>query len=347
MKIKDDKGDKWLAEALALMPLPADETSRGLVTRAIEFQSPRRLPVSLVNPVRSDFFELATPGWRERRFSASPKKRDPYTDEWLVRRRPAAGLFDIPEKNPLENLEMLEGYRFPLDVLVNKCTEKQPLIDQAFEAGKYIIADDPVNLYERCIDLTGMETLMTAPYHDGASFETLLDSLTDVTVAVIEAFGRTGKVQGFMTWQDFGTQDRLAMDMNTFCRFYRPRIKRMIDAAHSRGMHFIWHCCGAIFDLIPEMIDMGVDVLQLDQPKLLGYNRLAENFGGKLCFWVALDTIWSAEKKRSEDELVEEISKMIDALRRFDGGLMLRHYPQPEDIGLSPAVQEIIAREFL
>lgn len=337
----------WLGETLVPLDIPGAIKSRDLVMKAIAFRSPERLPVSLVNPVRSDFFELAAIGWHKRHEALPPGSREVYTDEWMVCRKPAAGLFDQVVHRPLENLASLESYRYP-EIPNGSAGEKQrSIIAQAFKADKYIIGNDPVCLYDRVIDLAGLETAMLSPFRDGERFEELLDGLTDLTIKRIHTFGDTGMVQGFMTWQDFGMQDRLAMDMKTFRSFYRPRLKRMIDAAHSHGMHFIWHCCGAIFDLIPEMIEMGVDVLQLDQPKLIGYEKLGDKFGEKLCFWTALDTIWSVEKARSETEFLEEISKMINALGRFNGGLMLRHYPQPEDIGLSQEIQDLIAREFL
>jgi len=342
-----DNLHSWLDEALAPRDLPAGVTSRDLVMKAIEYKLPEMMPLSLVNPVRSDFFELAVHGWHERQQAPGSGIREMYTDEWMVRRKPSAGLFDQAQQHPLENLDSLEAYRYP-EFPKNSTVEMQTaVITRAFESEKYIIGNDPVCLYDRVIDLAGLETAMLSPLRDGERFRELLDGLTDLTIRQIHAFGETGMVQGFMTWQDFGMQDRLAMNMDVFRSFYRPCLERMIEAAHSHGMHFIWHCCGAILDLIPDMIEMGVDVLQLDQPRLLGYEKLADKFGGKLCFWAALDTIWSVEKARSENELTEEISKMVNALGHFNGGLMLRHYPQPEDIGLSLDVQDIIAREFL
>ena len=129
--------------------------------------------------------------------------------------------------------------------------------------------------------------------------------------------------------------------------FYRPRLQRIIDACHQQGMHFIWHCCGAIYELIDTMVALGVDVVQMDQAHLIGYQRLADTYGGKICFWTALDTLWSTQVQRNNTEISHEIIQMTQALNNLQGGLMLRHYPQPEDIALSRQTQFDIEQAFL
>jgi uroporphyrinogen decarboxylase len=338
----------------ALQPIPENQSdqisSRELVCKAINFQSPERIPFSLVNPVRSDFFEIASLLWwqRERhQRSAKPQRNSVYFDEWHIKRQPSQGLFDQVLTYPLQDLNALVNYRFPSIKDFDLFKQTPKIIEQAFESDKYIVGYDPVNLYDRVIALCGIETALLAPYNIPKCFEQLLDELTEISLAQIAMYANTGKVQAFMSWQDFGTQDSLVMSLEMFNKFYRPRLQRMVDACHQQGMHFIWHCCGAIYELIDTMVTMGVDVVQLDQARLIGYQKLADAYAGEICFWTTLDTLWSTQTKSSDTDICKEVNDMVQTLNNSQGGLMLRHYPQAEHIGLAVQSQLTIEQAFL
>ena len=335
-------------DALAPQPAPAGTTSRDIVRQAIRCEGPPRLPYSLVEPRRSDFFELAELERLLDRLETGVPRRlgDVYRDAWGVRRQVTEGLFDPILDHPLADLARLDDHNFPDLAGSQRFTRIAPFVARANEAGKCVVAGDPVLLFERASALLGFEALMVAPWKQRSRLEALLDRLTQMTLDCIESLARLQGVDAFMTWQDFGSQTQPAVSPEIFRDIYAPRMARMVRAAHEAGMHFIWHSCGQIFDLLGEMIAMGVDVVQLDQPRLLGHARLAEAFGGRICFWNAVDTQWSTSADRSDAELRAEVAAMIAAFRRFRGGLMARHYPQPGDIGLSRRFHEVTAAAF-
>jgi len=344
-----DELHTWLEAAVAPQPAPSGVSSREIVRKAIELAEPPRIPYSFVEPLRSDFFELAElERILERAGAASDRSLgEPYRDEWGVCLEVSEGLFDRVVDHPLADLASQSEHRFP-DVGARERFERTlPFVRRAHEAGKYVVAGDPVLLFERLRSLMGFEAQMLAPIQQRAGFEALLDRLADLTVESIRGFARLGGVDAFMTWQDFGLQTGLAFSLETFRELYAPRLARVVCAAHDAGMHFIWHCCGQIFELIPEMIDMGVDVVQLDQPRLLGHRRLADAFGGRICFWNAVDTQWCTRDDLSDADLRAEVASMTEPFRRYRGGFMARHYPQPRDIGLSRHFHEVTARAFL
>ncbi len=220
-------------------------------------------------------------------------------------------------------------------------------MERARSAGKYVVAADPVLLFERARALVGSGSLLTAPWEQRAGLEHLLEHLTDLTLQSVEAHGELSGVDAFMTWQDFASETGLMVSPTQFREIYAPHLARIVDASHRAGMHFVWHCCGQVAELIPEMIELGVDVVQLDQPRLLGHRRLAEEFGGRVCFWNAVDTSWSAGGDRSDDDLRAEVAAMTEPFHTLGGGFMARHYPQPEVLGLTRRFHEITSRAFL
>ena len=346
---------RWLAAALTPQPMPSDTSSREIVRQAIRCAGPPRLPYSFVEPVRSDFFELSELERLLDRLELLDLagERPPgsvYRDAWGVGYQAVDGPFDRAVDHPLADLGRLDADALSClpDVAAPERLQRiADAVERAQGAGKYVVAADPVLLFERLQALVGFETLMTAPWKQRAGLERLLERLTDLTLRSIEAHGKLGGVDAFMTWQDFAHEAQMVVSPASFREIYAPHLARMVKAAHGAGMHFIWHCCGQVAELIPEMIAMGVDVVQLDQPRLLGHRRLAEEFGGRICFWNAVDTQWSANGNLTAADLRAEVAAMTEPFHPLGGGFMARHYPQPGAIGLSRRFHEITSRAFL
>lgn len=325
---------------LYLQPTPAPRgmTSREIVRRAIEFDDPPRIPYSFISPLESDFFETAILG----AIPGAPGAKKPptdedglYRDEWGVGHKVTGRAWDHACEHPLEDLRKLKDYRFPDVAAPDRFDAMRPYVEKAGRAGKYVVGFDPVLMFERMRALVGFEELMVAPYTQPDGLEALLDLLADISVAAVEQWARIGGVHGYMTWEDWGLQTSMQMNPETFRRLYKPRYARIAEAAHRAGMHYIWHNCGWIFEMIPDMIEIGVDVVQLDQPRLMGHRKLADAFGGKICFWNTLDIQWTAQEDLAESDIDAEAAEMAQTYGAFGGGLIARHYPQPRDIGMS------------
>jgi hypothetical protein len=337
-----------LATYLKPVPTPDGFTSREIVRRAIEFDGPPRLPYSFVQPLESDFFEV---GAVSSAASATKTGRAPkgemVFDDWGVGWRASGRHWGHAEVCPLADLSALDSYRFPEALSDEQWGLIRPTTQAAANAGKYVVGADPISFYERLRALMGFEALMIAAYTDRQRFETLLDKLTDMTVDVIDSYAETGNVHAFMSWDDWGLQTGLQIRPAQFREVFKPRYARIIDACHKNNMHYILHSCGVITDIIPDLIDIGADVLQIDQPRLLGVDSLASEFGGKICFWNCVDIQWSSQPEVTPDEARREAVDMAGALGRFNGGFIARQYPQPGDIEMTPEKHQAIYEGFM
>jgi hypothetical protein len=348
----DPRLEGLMRALLAPVPTPVGTPSREIVRRAIEFEQPPRVPYSFIQPLESDFFESAVltafGGPRPR----LPKPRDAklgcfYRDEWGVGWEVTTRHWDHAIEHPLADLAKLADYAFPGIADTERFDWLGPYLERARAAGKYVVGFDPINLFEQLRSLMGFEELMLAPYTQADAFGELLDRLTDLTIDVIRHFARLGPADGFMTWQDFGLQTSLQIKPDSFREVYMPRYARIADAAHAHGMHFIWHNCGQILDMLPHMIELGTDVVQLDQPRLMGHRVLAERFGGEVCFWNTVDIHCSAREHVTPEAIHAEVARMMSSFDRFGGGLIARHYPQPHDIELPPEFHRASYEAFL
>jgi hypothetical protein len=317
------------------------------VSRAIEFRDPPRTPYSFYyHPNATDIVTVFSDQLLVEKPSALGQT---YVDNWGITWEVTGRGWDHAIRHPLSDLSVLASYQFPDIAAEQHFATLAPLCHQAEEAGKYIVAANPVGMYEQARSLMGFENHMTAPYDQPDELCELLDVLADMTIACIDRFAETGAINGFMTWEDWGLQTGLQMDMGLFRRFYRPRYQRIIDAAHNVGMHYIWHNCGKVDEMLPDKIEMGVDVVQFDQPMLSGHDKLIEITGGKLCMWNTVDIQWSVLDDVTVMDIEQEVEVMMAAYRpnAFGGGFIARHYPQPWDIELSEEKQQAIYDAFM
>jgi uroporphyrinogen decarboxylase len=91
--------------------------------------------------------------------------------------------------------------------------------------------------------------------------------------------------------EDLGTQESLLMSPQSFRRFIKPWLARMIELVHSYGVKAFHHDDGAIRPLLPELLEIGIDILNPVQWRCRGMERegLARDFGPSVVFHGAMD----------------------------------------------------------
>ena len=79
------------------------------------------------------------------------------------------------------------------------------------------------------------------------------------------------------------------MSQKIFDEFFAPRYQTIFDAIHACGWHVILHSCGRINAFVPTFIELGVDVLNMQQSRNYGLVEFGEQFRGKVCFLATVD----------------------------------------------------------
>ncbi|MBN1579243.1 MAG: uroporphyrinogen-III decarboxylase-like protein [Anaerolineae bacterium] len=100
-----------------------------------------------------------------------------------------------------------------------------------------------------------------------------------------------GKVLISYVAEDMGSQEGLMLSPQQIHTFLLPRMKRMIDLVHEAGAFVFHHNDGAVRDILPDMIELGIDVLNPIQWRCRGMERegLKRDFGDQLVFHGAMD----------------------------------------------------------
>jgi uroporphyrinogen decarboxylase len=91
--------------------------------------------------------------------------------------------------------------------------------------------------------------------------------------------------------EDLGSQESLLFSLAHIREYLLPRMKRMMDLAHEAGAYVFTHSDGAIREALPDLIEIGADVLNPIQWRCHGMERegLKRDFGAKLVFHGAMD----------------------------------------------------------
>lgn len=124
----------------------------------------------------------------------------------------------------------------------------------------------------------------------------LMDRVLDFILALAGRFlDEVGPyIQVIAFGDDLAFQDGLMMSMPTFRKLIKPRLRRVFDFLRSRCNARLWfHTDGAVAALVPELVDLGVDVLNPIQVTAAGMDDtrcLKQQFGQDLVFWGGIDT---------------------------------------------------------
>ena len=132
-----------------------------------------------------------------------------------------------------------------------------------------------------------------------------------------------GQVMQTYVAEDLGSQQGLLMSRDHIRRYLFPRMKRMIDLAHQAGVYVFHHDDGGIREIIPDLIELGVDILNPIQWKLPGMARegLKRDFGRQLVFHGAVDNQQTLPFGTVAD-VRREVAENLDILGK-DGGYIL------------------------
>jgi uroporphyrinogen-III decarboxylase len=161
--------------------------------------------------------------------------------------------------------------------------------------GEYaILGGDWSPFWHDAIDLLGMETLYLKMYDEPELVDALLthivDYYTEVSRRIFEE--ASDVIDVFFIGNDFGSQRGPLLSEAMFRRFLLPHLKRLVELGHAFNLKVLLHCCGAFAELIPALIEIGLDGLHALQPcsASMDPRRLKTEFGDRILLNGGLDS---------------------------------------------------------
>ncbi|HNV01914.1 MAG TPA: uroporphyrinogen decarboxylase family protein [Vicinamibacterales bacterium] len=260
-------------------------------------------------------------------------------DEW--------GLGHVPTASTDADHAHLEGFRHPLEEAESLADIAQyplPDVDAAYRYESVRAAVEAVHrrglaamamlectIFERAWYLRGMERLLL-DFSDGSAMATvLLDRITALRIGQARHYAASG-ADVICYGDDVGTQRGLLMSAAMWRTWLKPRLAATIAAARDvrPDVLVFYHSDGNVEALIPDLIDIGVDILNPVQPECLDAAALKRQYGSRLSFWGTIGT-QSTLPFGSPDDVRREVRTRIETVGA-GGGLFLAptHVIEPE-----------------
>ena len=147
-----------------------------------------------------------------------------------------------------------------------------------------------MGIFEQGCFTVGSEEFMMAMAADRPLAERLLDGITEYSIECATRYlDQVGDLLDVYQYgDDVATQLGWMISPEAYVSLIKPRQKRLFDAIRARtNAKLFYHGCGAVFDLIPHLIDIGVDVLNPVQVSARGMDtaRLKATYGRDIVFW--------------------------------------------------------------
>ncbi|HUU59382.1 MAG TPA: uroporphyrinogen decarboxylase family protein [Phycisphaerae bacterium] len=321
-------------------------TPRENTTRTVEFRRPERLAVH-------GYGEASDSTWiGYDQIKPPAAETDETVDQWLCRwaktDQPNMGQV---KGHPLEDLSRMKDFPWPDGNDPRRYettrTQLEDLAADPLRRDRYGVAGIFMILWERMHSLHGFENCMIDLIDDRPEIHELADRILQYDIEVVRSLHRIcgDRVQGFNFSEDWGTQIDLHISPELWTKFFFPRYRKLFRIIHECGWHVWMHSCGKINKAIPGLIEAGLDVINMQQPRANGIDEIGRQFAGRICFETLCD-IQATLPKGDRAEITAEAAALMRTWGTRVGGFVLGDYGDHHAIGADPEVKQFMLAEF-
>ncbi|UCH62084.1 MAG: hypothetical protein JSU77_09775 [Fidelibacterota bacterium] len=244
----------------------------------------------------------------------------------------------------LDELSRADKYEFPDYSESGSYTRVEEVRSQYPD--RWLIGELPGFAFGIARKLRKLENYLVDLLGELEKVQRLHDRIDTLLEKMIVRYADAG-VDSVMFWEDWGTQDQLFISPQLWREEFQPRFRDLCHLAHKRGLKVFMHSCGQMGAIVPDLMAVGIDVLQLDQPDLHGIDQLeAYQKHGRITFWCPVD-IRDTLQTRDEARIRSRAREMLDRLWKGRGGFIAGFYEDNASIGLDPRWQGYACEEFI
>lgn len=232
-------------------------------------------------------------------FNLEPKTRwisdTSYVDVFGCKWR--SGNFPHLEKAPLQE-PSLKNYRFP--VLVGSDTFE--------DAGKFFkqynqhftLCGIAHGFFDRGWALRGMENFLEDFVAHPNFVEELFEILTEIYLKMIDHIAGY-PFDGIRFGDDWGYQRGVLIGVTRWRKYVKPGLKKIFTRAREKGLAVMVHSDGDVTELIPDLIEIGVQILNPMQPEAMDVLKIKRLYGRELCLNGGISTQFTLPRGTARD----------------------------------------------
>ncbi len=235
---------------------------------------------------------LTSIGWANSYYQA-PRE---YVDEWGVGWRSTdydtpfgRGRYTEMVGHPLADDGAVDGYRTP-DPLAPDLYKEAEWVLKTFKDDYWIVGVTVCTIFETAWALRGYERLLSDMVLDPDMAERILEIPYQYHLTAAKQLTRMG-VDMIWLGDDVGAQNAMLISPAMWRRLFKPRMANFIHEIKTINpqLKVAYHSDGLIYPIIPDLIEIGLDVLNPIQPASMDPVRLKREYGEHLCFWGSID----------------------------------------------------------
>ncbi|NSW75659.1 MAG: hypothetical protein HPY68_02570, partial [Candidatus Atribacteria bacterium] len=246
------------------------------------------------------------------------------------------GFYDEIIKRPLENAETPEDiFSYPLPLaLDSKRWERTTVQIQTYSSSYAVIGDLEATIFELSWNLVGMEKFLIDLALEKKYIFTLLDRiLEEYALPCGQKMVELG-IDVLWAGDDFGTQKGMLISPEAFRKHFKPRYQYLFQKWKKANpdLRIAYHSCGSVFPIIPDLVEIGLDILNPIQPQAVGMNleRLKKEWHGKLVLFGGVDE-QEVLPFKNPGEVKEEVRRRIQEAGKGGGYIVApSHNIQPD-----------------
>ena len=209
-----------------------------------------------------------------------------YTDAFGSRWRGGVRVLHLDE--PALKEPTLTGFEFPeAGDFLKPDWRKGLLEDMQKNRGKFVLIGLGFGMFVRTWIIRGWVNALADAAAEPLFYAELLDRLCGLDLALLNEL-LTLPVDGVALDGDWGDQRGIMLGPERWRRLIKPRLARLYERIHQAGKYTVQHSCGNVRDVVPDLIEIGLDVLQSVQPEAMNPYELKREFGKDLTFWGGL-----------------------------------------------------------
>ncbi len=315
-----------------------------IVRKAVHFDNPERLPLCFDSLGLNDRRGIG-PDFKSQRTLGDGTGIDHFGCVWV--KTEAKNMGQV-KRHPLADWRALAGHPWPDP----DCDEWYAAIPERVARGaadgKYLEAGIFMLLFERMHALRGFAATLEDLYLEPDLSAELADRLVDFDVRVIRnvaSAAGAGRIHGLSFTDDWGTQQNCFVSPDFWREFFAPRYRRIFDECHRLGWDVHMHSCGKVNDLIEPLIEVGLDAINLQQPRALGIEEIGRRYRGRIAFSSLCD-IQATLPFKGAAEIREEARLLLEHWAAPAGGFILSDYGDGEAIGVPIEKKQIMLEAF-
>jgi len=180
-----------------------------------------------------------------------------------------------------------------------------------------IVASFGGSILEEGQDLRGWDRFLMDLIENRSLAEDLMDILVEVHLRNLEGFLQAvgSYAQVLMLGDDLGTQQGPQISPDLYRELIKPRHRKVCQYVKEHSNLFVFfHSCGSIYPLIPDLIDVGIDILNPVQISAADMDsaRLKREFGKRLSFWGGGCETQHLLPRGSPEEIREHVKGQLD-----------------------------------